>query len=198
MKKTIAIIMSLVLISSLFCSFLAFSANADTYLYCSQCGKSIPAESKYCMYCGSAVVRLETKTNPEWGSWSSWSTTRVYASDTRQVQRRTVEEGYNMVHYGTQVADPPYSRMFRNYSIKANLGDYNARASYGEKYFTRYVTPGMLKYAVKYEPGEHIEGEYAGYQCGNTTAYSFGDDKYVWFIESTVTRTEYRYRDLMG
>ena len=68
----------------------------------------------------------------------------------------------------------------------------------GKNIFTRYITPGMLSYAVQYEPWEYIKGEYAGYQCGSDTAYSFGDDKYVWFIENAEERTEYRYRDLKG
>ena len=38
---------------------------------------------------------------------------------------------------------------------------------------------------------------YRGYQMGTSTAYNFGDDKYVWFIESEDTQavTEYRYRE---
>ncbi len=181
-------------------------ARADGYsmqqekLFCSECGKQIPIESKFCMYCGHAVTTVTTAPGVSygWGSWSSWSTTRAYASDTRQVEMRTVAVGYNMVHYGTQMANEPHYRMFRNYSIKDHLGDYNARASYGEKHFTRYITPGMLSYAVQYEPGTFIKGDYAGYQKGTTTAYSFGDDKYVWFIESAEERTEYRYRDWVG
>ncbi len=161
----------------------------------------IEYEGNYATHTDNAVrpamwINLTAVSSPTWGAWSSWSTTQAYATDTRQVQVRTVETGYNMVHYGTQTDNSPHYRMFRNYSIQANLGDYNASASYGEKYFTRYVTPEMLAYATTYEPGEYIEGEYSGYQKGTTTAYSFGDDKYVWFIESPVTRTEYRFRDL--
>ena len=182
------------------------NAAADGYsyqqdrLFCSACGKQIPVESNYCMYCGYPVARAATSPNGSygWGSWSSWSTTRAYASDTRQVEMRYVVVGYNMVHYGTQMANEPHYRMFRNYSIKDHLGDYNARATYGEKHFTRYVTPDMFLYAVQYEPGTFINGDYAGYQKGTTTAYSFGDDKYVWFVESTEERTEYRYRDWQG
>ena len=94
--------------------------------------------------------------------------------------------GYNMVHYGTQMAVPPHYRMFRNYSINEAYGEYGARESYGEKHFTRTVDADMLSNAKTYEPGSLIKGEYAGYQKGTDTAYSFGDDKYVWFIESIV------------
>ena len=94
--------------------------------------------------------------------------------------------GYNMVHYGTQMAVPPHYRMFRNYSINEAYGEYGARESYGEKHFTRYADADMLANAKTYEPESLIKGEYAGYQKGTDTAYSFGDDKYVWFIESIV------------
>ena len=176
-----------------------YSSQLDR-LFCSACGKQIPVGSKFCMYCGHTVATPDTTPSrgSGWGSWSSWSTTRAYASDTRQVEMRTVPVGYYMVHYGTQMANEPHYRMFRNYSIKDHLGDYNARATYGEKHFTRYVTPGMFSYAVQYEPGTFIKGDYAGYQKGTTTAYSFGDDKYVWFVESVEEKTEYRYRDWQG
>ena len=35
-----------------------------------------------------------------------------------------------------------------------------------------------------------------GYRKGMTTGYPFGDDKYVCFVDSTVTKTEYRFREL--
>ena len=94
--------------------------------------------------------------------------------------------GYNMVHYGTQTATSPHYRMFRNYSINEEYGKYGARESYGEKHFTRTVDADMLADAKTYEPETLIQGEYGGYQKGTETAYSFGDDKYVWFIESPV------------
>ncbi len=197
MKKAVVSVLNICLIIVLVFSSVTTTAYAESSIFCSECGKRIPAESKFCMYCGHAVKFLPNSSSTgTWGSWSLWSTTRVYATDTRQVETRTVVTGYNMVHYGTQMDASPHYRMFRNYSIKAHLGDYGARASYGEKHFIRYVTSDMLSSAVQYEPGEFIKGTYAGYQKGTDTAYSFGDDKYVWFIESTVERIEYRYRDL--
>ena len=197
MKKAVVSVLNICLIIVLVFSSVTTTAYAESSIFCSECGKRIPAESKFCMYCGHTVKFLPNSSSAgTWGSWSLWSTTRVYATDTRQVETRTVVTGYNMVHYGTQMDASPHYRMFRNYSIKAHLGDYGARASYGEKHFIRYVTSDMLSSAVQYEPGEFIKGTYAGYQKGTDTAYSFGDDKYVWFIESTVERIEYRYRDL--
>ena len=111
-----------------------------------------------------------------------------YSLDEYSGKRNEGEEiiGYNMVHYGTQMAVSPNYRMFRNYSINGEYGNYGARESYGEKHFTRYVNADMLADAKTYELGSLIKGDYAGYQEGTETAYSFGDDKYVWFIESPV------------
>ena len=94
---------------------------------------------------------------------------------------------YHMVHYGTQEAEDPYCRVFRNYSINGDYKAYGARKSYGEKHFTRIVTEEDLANAQQFEPGVLVKGlldNYMGYQYGTTTAYYFGDDKYVWFIES--------------
>ena len=106
--------------------------------------------------------------------------------------------GYNMVHYGTQMEEDPHYRMFRSFSIQNDFDRYGARSSYGEKHYTRYATAEELNGAAVYHEGAMITGEYAGYQCGRSDAYFFGDDKYVWFIESTDEVTEYRYRQRMG
>ena len=137
-------------------------ADAGYSMYCSNCGASVNSDDNFCWACGHRV-----------GTQSS------YSSDRRII-------GYYMVHYGTQEAASPHYRMFRNYSIKKNYSYYGARESYGEKHFTRYVDAYMLTYAKTYAPGTLIKGDYGGYQRGTSTAYSFGDDKYVWFIESIV------------
>jgi hypothetical protein len=54
----------------------------------------------------------------------------------------------------------------------------------------------MLNKARTYSPGTFVNGEYAGYQEGNQIAYYFGDDKYVWFIETAVMTTQYRWRSI--
>lgn len=108
-----------------------------------------------------------------------------------------------MVHYGTQQAKDPHYRMFRDYSIGGDYSFYGARKSYGEKHLTRYVSAEEFYYATSY-PGNGswvsitYNGEnYQGYQMSSSTAYNFGDDNKVWFIESEDYRitTEYRYRD---
>ena len=127
--------------------------------------------------------------------WSSWTRTPIARTYGTEVETRSTVIGYHMVHYGTQMDYPPkFYRMFRSYSISKDLASYGARESYGEKHFTRYVTPEQLNSAVAYPEGTFINGDYSGYQMGHSTAYSFGDDKYVWFIESTDEVTEYRAR----
>ena len=102
--------------------------------------------------------------------------------------------GYNMVHYGTQTAEYPYYRIFRDFSIKGHFKEYGARESYGEKHLTKYVTAEQMKWAKTYPADKgyvnvvYDEEARMGYQYGTTTAYNFGDDNYIWYIESVVTR----------
>lgn len=195
--KHIRILIAFLLVTALtlpLCS--SMEASAIDTIYCSNCGKRIPTESNYCMYCGYRIVYPDAKPSPAYGSWSMWSRNPVFPSPNREVETRTVIVGYNMVHYGTQEAASPHYRMFRNYSIKGSFQYYGARDSYGEKHFTKYVSAAAFFPATTYEPGTFIKGEYAGYQCGTSTAYYFGDDKYVWFVESVEYATEYRYRSI--
>ena len=205
MRKKICLFAAcVVMIACILPVFGMIAAEADWYsydtvkLFCSSCGKQIPTESNYCMYCGHPVVfssaRPSSTPAQRWGEWSAWSTTPVSATENRQIETRTVITGYNMVHYGTQRAEYPHYRVFRNFSVRNDMEGYGARASYGEKHYTRTVSASTLSNAVKYQPGTFISGDYAGYQEGSTTAYYFGDDKYVWFVESTNRTTEYRYR----
>ena len=172
---------------------------SSSVLYCPQCGRQVKADSKFCMYCGAKIEAPAVITFPQQssaGSWSSWSTTPVSSSPTRNVETRSTVVGYNMVHYGTQTAASPHYRMFRSYSISGAFDAFGARSSYGEKHYTKYVTASQLESAKTYSEGIMIGGEYNGYQMGSGLAYKFSDDKYVWFIESPVSVTEYRYRDL--
>lgn len=133
---------------------------------------------------------------PVWGDWSEWGTEPIIQSDSVQVETRKTVLGYNMVHYGTQKEESPHYRMFRGFSIQNEFEKYGARASYQEKHFTRYVAVDKLNAAKIYHEGELITGDYAGYQCDRADAYYFGDDKYVWYIESVDEVTEYRCRRL--
>lgn len=164
---------------------------------------------------GHIVVYTETPTptvTPAliWSEWSSWSMNKVESSATREVETREGQKrivGYNMVHYGTQQKIQPYYRMFRDYSIAGNYEQYGARESYGEKHLTKYVTVSQMNSAVTYRPDSkntisltYNDEAYGGYQLGTTTAYNFGDDNILWFIESEDYSyvTEYRYRDLIS
>ena len=170
-----------------------------------------PAPTKNTTYIQSALHTPEPTATPEpkheymWTEWSSWSSNPVTSSSTREVETRTNQTvtGYNMVHYGTQQAKDPHYRMFRDYSIGGDYSFYGARKSYGEKRLTRYVSAEEFYYATSYAGnGSWVSitynGEnYQGYQMSSSTAYNFGDDNKVWFIESEDYRitTEYRYRD---
>lgn len=147
-------------------------ASAGSSMFCPECGKIIEADSNFCKYCGRPVNAQSSYSQPS------------YTQPSYSYSQRII--GYNMVHYGTQTATSPHYRMFRNYSINKHYDYYGARESYGEKHYTRYVEAYMLSQARTYEPGVLIQGDYAGYQKGTDTAYYFGDDKYVWFIESPV------------
>ena len=145
---------------------------------------------------------------PVFTDWSTWSTNVVESSATREVERRQrrIVISYNMVHFGTQQDTEPYYRMFRDYSIQGNYQKYHARDTYGEKHYTKKVPAWKIDSATSYPAdGSYIKlsygGEtYEGLQVGNSTAYNFGDDKYVWFIQSEEydTVTEYRYRDRLN
>ena len=54
MKRLITSLLVLLLILSV-----SAGAWADDVLYCRICGKSIPVDSKFCCYCGEAVVKVE-------------------------------------------------------------------------------------------------------------------------------------------
>ena len=60
------------------------------------------------------------------------------------------------------------------------------------------VSPKAIsKKDLTFIKGSYVLEGYGGYQKGSGTAYYFGDDKYVWFIESRAEKTLYRYRDLL-
>ena len=155
----------------------------------------------------TATVKPAATASYVWSQWSSWSTVPVSASNTREVETRQSRSliGYYMVHYGTQQVQEPHYRMFRNYSISGDYERYGARESYTEKHLTKYVTVSKMQSAKQFPPNGNIvvlsyNGEdYGGFQMGTSTAYNFGDDNKIWYIESEdySTVTEYRHRDLI-
>lgn len=190
---------------------LVLSAFAIIRLASSSKAAPTPAPTKNTTYIQGALQTPASIATPApkheymWTEWSSWSSDPVVSSSTREVETRANKTviGYNMVHYGTQQAKDPHYRMFRDYSIGGEYSFYGARESYGEKHLTKYVTAREFYYATPYSGnGSWVSitynGEnYQGYQMSSSTAYNFGDDNKVWFIESEdyYTTTEYRYRD---
>lgn len=163
-----------------------------TYQICINCG--------YHQYTGGGSFSASCATcNPktQWLNWSSWSTSVPAQAANREVEKREVVEGYNLVMYITQEANYPYTRNFRNYSVNGNYAAYGLRSSYGEFAYSRYATKSELDAAAVcsrgtyvYQDSTHVGGRYEG----NGKAYYFSDG-YYWYIESPVTRTEYRFRD---
>lgn len=142
-----------------------------------------------------------------WGPWSDWSTTPVYASDTRQVETQTITEqvkisdGYTEYRYvGYATADGRHECWCETY-LRNKFGSAVLRYSNWSR--TRYSANGT------------------GWTCGNcggnhTGVDHYGDDGRAWWAEYTLpdgksyyweesrttdaqyeTRevTQYRYRD---
>lgn len=162
-----------------------------TYQICIDCG-----ETKY-IDDGSYLSSCAT-CNPktQWLSWSSWSTSVPAQAANRKVEKREVVEGYNLVVCVTQEANYPYTRNFRNYSVNGNYAAYGLRSSYGEFTYSMFATKAELDAAAVcsegtyvYQDSAHVGGRYLG--SGN----AFYFNGHYWYVDSSVTRTEYRFRD---
>lgn len=166
-----------------------------TYQYCADCGDK--------RYTGSGSYSSDCEIcNPasRWTDWSAWSTGVPAQAPNREVEKREVTEGYNLVVYVTQEAAYPYRRNLRNYSVNGSYGAYGLRAGYGEHAYRRYASKAEVDAAGTCREGEYIWQDSAhvgGYYCGSGTAYYFPDG-YYWYVESPVTRTEYRFRDRLS
>lgn len=130
-----------------------------------------------------------------WSSWSDWSTSPVSASETRQVETKDVQNGYNMRYYCTQTAASPYYRYYRNYSINGNYSGYSARSSYGEHNQNGWWNLDNINRAGTYAPTTWSSGTYAGKNAGSATGYTIAWDGYIWFTNGETYEKQYRYRD---
>lgn len=120
----------------------------------------------------------------DYGSWSSWSKTKVTESDSRKVETKTVTDSaaytkYNLYYY--RYWNTAYNKYY--YTYGSGMG--------GTKY-TKTVKSTEVKFYKDYE-----NGKYKGY-VKNSGYYNFSGE--VWFLSSTenvpaVTHTEYRYAD---
>ena len=130
--------------------------------------------------------------------WSEWSTTVPESKEGREIQTRDVTIGYNMVTYLTMTQQGV--RQYRSYSVGGNYAAYGLKASYGEFHYSYYAAKAAIDAA-----DTAAEGSYVNY-ASNTRGWNMGvgtacvgwgvQDCLVWFIESPVTQTEYRYRDV--
>lgn len=153
---------------------------------------------------GIGVDDATSSTN--YGMWSDWSTIRVDASDTCEVQTRE-SNVYRMCVYVTQENATNYPRSFRDYSIGGAYEAYGCRSSYGEKHFEVTVTQEQLNAAVVYAPNTFIPNNddlfVGGYNRSSQEAYVMQipiDSQgryYPLFIKNKETITEYRYRDII-
>lgn len=153
---------------------------------------------------GIGVDDATSSTN--YGMWSDWSTIRVDASDTCEVQTRE-SNVYRMCVYVTQENATNYPRSFRDYSIGGAYEAYGCRSSYGEKHFEVTVTQEQLNAAVVYASNTFIPNNddlfVGGYNRSSQEAYVMQipiDSQgryYPLFIKNKETITEYRYRDII-
>jgi uncharacterized repeat protein (TIGR02543 family) len=132
----------------------------------------------------------------EYGAWSGWSTTAAYDSDSRDAESKNEHTGYNMIMYATMSTGG--SRQFRSYSINGNYSGYGCSSSYGEFVHRRDATIAEVNAATTVAQGKYTSAcSHPGYNKGNGTGYilPYGDLTYVFFINSNINTTYYRYRD---
>ena len=133
----------------------------------------------------------------EYGDWSGWSATQPEQKPGRRIEARSVTVGYNMVTYLTR--NNNRVREYRSYSVGGNYNAYGLSAAYGEFHYAYYASKESIDAADACEEGAFVNyaSNTAGYNRGNGRAYcGWGvENCLVWFIESEVTRQEYRYQD---
>lgn len=138
-------------------------------------------------------------TTSEWGpygSWSSWSTSAAYDSDTRDAESESRHTGYNLEYYGTMTTGG--SRQYRSFSVNGNYSGYGLSSTYGEFHRTRTASVSEVNSATSVAEGSYAKCEkYPGTNKGKGTGYilAYGDGEYVFFITSNIYTTYYRYRD---
>lgn len=138
---------------------------------------------------------------PTYGAWSSWSTTPVTASSTRQVETRTVKvsDAYTQYRYGRYVSNG-HDCWCAAYLQKLGYGQGNL--DYSGWTTTRYSISGK-DWSCGYCNGNH---QHVDHTSSNGTDWwteykSPNGQSYYWEETQTVPaeyRTEYRYRDLMN
>lgn len=127
--------------------------------------------------------------NGSWTAWSSWSTTAVSETDTRQVETKSETIGYNMVTI--TCGNSSGTRCYLPYMQSG----YTKRAGPYEEYWDTSKMSSSTAYApgawFDYWDGTAVDG----YIVGPGNAYVAADGYLPYYISSTATRTLYRYRD---
>ncbi len=149
--------------------------------------------------CALPVAALDYGANAgTYGEWSAWSTTKPGQKEGREIESRETVVGYNMELYLTMSLAG--LREYRSYSIGGNYDAYGLRAAYGEFHYTYYAPKAEIDVADTCAEGAYFNyaGNTQGYNKGHGTGYvGWGvQDCLCWFIQSEVTQTEYRYRDV--
>ena len=138
---------------------------------------------------------------PTYGAWSSWSTTPVTASSTRQVETRTVKvsDAYTQYRYGRYVSNG-HDCWCATYLQKLGYGQ--GSLDYSGWTTTRYSISGK-DWSCGYCNGNH---QHVDHTSSNGTDWwteykSPNGQSYYWEETRTVPaeyQTEYRYRDLVN
>lgn len=133
----------------------------------------------------------------EYGEWSAWSFNAVSASESRQVEKKSVHTGYYMDTYNTMSTGG--TRQFRSFSIDGKFSSYGCSSSYGEYHKSTTMTLSEANSVPKVAEGAYASNcGFPGYNKGNGTGYilTWQDGAtYVFFISGNVYNPNYRYRD---
>lgn len=133
----------------------------------------------------------------EYGEWSAWSFNAVSASESRQVEKKSVHTGYYMDTYNTMSTGG--ARQFRSFSIDGKFSSYGCSSSYGEYHKSTTMTLSEANSVPKVAEGAYASNcSFPGYNKGNGTGYILtwqDGGTYVFFISGNVYNPNYRYRD---
>ncbi len=154
----------------------------------------------------SCAVVVKTAYNESWSAWSDWSTNKVDSSDTVQVEKEDrgsqVLVSYNMESYCT-VANNPWRRQYRDFSVNGDYGSWGLSSTYGEHHNVWTFSVDEVNAATVIHPGEQQGGAQTGTNMANIDGYSmyFAEAYYIFFKKSenydTVYTTYYRSRHLI-
>ena len=140
---------------------------------------------------GSSNVTLYAHwTQNGFGDWSSWSTTKVTATENRNVETRTVKT-YHMITYTCGRNSDGYRCYFSYWNGQSG---YTLRAGP----YKLDISESQFNSAKKWTKGSFFTtGATAtqGYIMGNGDAYQISGQDKPYYVDSTTTQTQYRYQD---